>query len=325
LDLVPVTDQIDIPFDYHRFIIGNKGSNVRRMMDEYNVNIAIPPAKDKSDTVTVIGSKSNLERAMEALKEKVTEIEAENEDRALRAFKLEMEIESKYHPKIIGRKGAVVTSIRTEYDVQIQFPSKNAQEDEMNKIVLTGYEKNCEKARAAILKIVQELEDQVSVDLFIDPRIHNRLIGSKGRTIRKFMDQYKVDIRFPRTKNNDPVVITGLAPDVEEAKEQLELLEEEYMQGVREEIEEIDMVSYYMNPPSKTSSSEPSGYFVRDAPWSNKKGGNTHSQKPPPQKQSQAPMSQPPDTSNVDDFPTIGAGSGVSPKNVVWGQPRHGR
>lgn len=76
---------------------------------------------------------------------------------ALRAFKLEIEIDSKYHPKIIGRKGAVVTSIRTEYDVQIQFPNKNAKDDEMNKIVLTGYEKNCERARDAITKIVQEL------------------------------------------------------------------------------------------------------------------------------------------------------------------------
>lgn len=69
----------------------------------------------------------------------------------------------------------------------------------------------------------------MSVELFIDPRIHNRLIGTKGRTVRKYMDQYKVDIRFPRGKPDDPVVITGLAPDVEEAKEQLELLEEEYV------------------------------------------------------------------------------------------------
>lgn len=80
-DLVPVSEQMTIPFDYHRFIIGNKGSNVRRMMDEFNVNIAIPPAKDKSDVVTVIGSKANLKKALKALEEKVSEIESENEDR----------------------------------------------------------------------------------------------------------------------------------------------------------------------------------------------------------------------------------------------------
>ncbi|KAK3718445.1 hypothetical protein QZH41_014445 [Actinostola sp. cb2023] len=322
-NLIPVSEQINIPFDYHRFIIGNKGSNVRRMMDEYNVNIAIPPAKDKSDLVTVVGSKAHLERAIEALKGKVAEIEAENEDRALRAFKLEMEIDSKYHPKIIGRKGAVVTNIRTEYDVNIQFPNKNAKDEEMNKITLTGYEKNCERAREAIRKIVQELEDQVSVELNIDPRIHNRLIGAKGRTIRKFMETYRVDIRFPRSKTNDPVVITGLAEDVEEAKEQLELLEEEYMQDVRDEIEETDLIKYYMHPPSKTSPTEPPGFVVRNAPWSAPQAAARSSQKPPPPQQTHQPLTHPPDTSNVDDFPTIG--TGISPKNIVWGQQRHGR
>lgn len=77
---------MDIPFDYHRFIIGNKGANVRRLMDDYNVNIAIPPAKDKSDVVNIVGPKTNVAKAIEALKEKVIEIEAENEDRVSLPF-----------------------------------------------------------------------------------------------------------------------------------------------------------------------------------------------------------------------------------------------
>lgn len=34
-------------------------------------------------------------------------------------------MDPKYHPKIIGRKGAIITNIRTEHDVNIQFPEKN--------------------------------------------------------------------------------------------------------------------------------------------------------------------------------------------------------
>lgn len=63
----------------------------------------------------------------------------------------------------------------------------------------------------------------------IDPRVHRRLIGAKGRAIRKFMDTYKVDIRFPSLNTSDPVVISGPEDNVEEAKEQLLLLEEEYV------------------------------------------------------------------------------------------------
>lgn len=44
---------------------------------------------------------------------------------ALRSFKLTITVEPKYHPKIIGRKGAIITNIRTEHDVNIQFPEKS--------------------------------------------------------------------------------------------------------------------------------------------------------------------------------------------------------
>ena len=43
------------------------------------------------------------------------------------------------------------------------------------------------------------------------------------------MDTYKVDIRFPSLNTSDPVVISGQAENVEEAKDQLLLLEEEYL------------------------------------------------------------------------------------------------
>ena len=43
------------------------------------------------------------------------------------------------------------------------------------------------------------------------------------------MDTYKVDIRFPSLNTSDPVVISGLAENVDEARDQLLLLEEEYV------------------------------------------------------------------------------------------------
>ena len=69
----------------------------------------------------------------------------------------------------------------------------------------------------------------MSVGVNIDPRVHRRLIGGKGRAIRQFMDRYHVDIRFPRPGTKDPVIVSGLQEDVEEAQEQLLLLEEEYV------------------------------------------------------------------------------------------------
>jgi hypothetical protein len=44
--LVPVTTEVEVPFDLHRYIIGQKGSGIRKMMDEFEVcthSISRPP------------------------------------------------------------------------------------------------------------------------------------------------------------------------------------------------------------------------------------------------------------------------------------------
>ncbi len=37
--LVPITSEVAVPYDLHRFIIGQKGKDVREMMTTFDVNI----------------------------------------------------------------------------------------------------------------------------------------------------------------------------------------------------------------------------------------------------------------------------------------------
>lgn len=69
---------------------------------------------------------------------------------ALRSFKLTITVDPKYHPKIIGRKGAIITNIRTEHDVNIQFPEKNDENQVEN-------QSNC-------VKVTDVLVDKIDVD-----------------------------------------------------------------------------------------------------------------------------------------------------------------
>jgi len=323
MELVPITETLMIPFDYHRFIIGAKGTNVRQMMDKYDVSIAIPPAQEESEAVTVTGAKAKVEKAKEALKERVAEIEADNEDRALRQFQLTMSVPSIHHPKIIGRKGLVIQRIRTEHQVNIQFPPVNAPEGENDMITITGYESNCEAAKKDIQQIVDDLEGQITKELRIDPRVHRRLIGARGKAIRVVMDKFRVDIRFPRNDNSDTVTITGLEDNVEDASDHLLDLEEEYMQDIRDEVEEHDLINHYMNPPSKQSGQKP-GFVVRDAPWS--KPANPTEKKKVPSTTTQEKNTPPPDTNDTEDFPYISAATASLKKphgHVPWGPSRH--
>lgn len=65
----------------------------------------------------------------------------------------------------------------------------------------------------------------------IDRRVHPRMIGSKGRQIRKIMEEFEVEIRFPRSTDPDPniVIIFGEEDKVADCKDHLLGLEEEFV------------------------------------------------------------------------------------------------
>uniref|UniRef100_A0A674P2N1 Vigilin n=1 Tax=Takifugu rubripes TaxID=31033 RepID=A0A674P2N1_TAKRU len=298
--LVPVTIEVEVPFELHRYIIGQKGSGIRKMMDEFEVNIQVPAPDQQSHNIYITGLASQLDRAKEGLLERVKELQAEQEDRALRSYRLTMTVDPKYHPKIIGRKGAVITNIRTEHDVNIQFPEKN--DESQDQITITGYEHKAIAARDAIQAIVDELEEMISEDITLDSRVHARIIGARGKGIRKIMDEFKVDLRFPPTGAADPNLVTviGRPELVDEAIDHLLNLEEEYMADVVEN--EAKMA--YRRPAASAADEHrgPSkGFVVREAPWA------TANEKAP-------------DMSSSEDFPSFGAP--VATKASPWGPKR---
>ena len=208
-DLVPITAEVAVPFEFHRFIIGQKGKEVREMMNEFDVNIRVPAADQQSDIILVSGVPAHVEKAKEGLVEKMKQLELEKEERIKRSFEVTVEVNPEYHPKIIGRSGGVINKLREDYKVNIQLPPKGSENEAV--ITITGLEEDAMAARKAILGIVNQFESMIKEEVHIDPRIHSMIIGKRGRSIRKIMDDFKVDIRLPRDGDEDPslVVISG--------------------------------------------------------------------------------------------------------------------
>ncbi|KAG7228665.1 hypothetical protein INR49_008441 [Caranx melampygus] len=250
-------------------VLSGRKERCEAAVEALKVNIQVPAPEQQSDKISITGLANHLDRAKEGLLERVKELQAEQEDRALRSFKLTITVDPKYHPKIIGRKGAIITNIRTEHDVNIQFPEKN--DENQDQITITGYEHKAIAARDAIKAIVDELEEMISEDITLDSRVHARIIGARGKGIRKIMDEFKVDLRFPQSGAADPnlVTVTGRPELVDEAIDHLLNLEEEYMVDVVEN--EAKMA--YMRPSGSSAAAMeehrgPSkGFVVREAPW----------------------------------------------------------
>ena len=74
---------VDVPYEFHRFIIGQRGREVRGLADEHRVNIEVPKAELKQNVISVFGPAKNCEEARHAIQRKVQQFEAEKEEKVL--------------------------------------------------------------------------------------------------------------------------------------------------------------------------------------------------------------------------------------------------
>jgi len=79
--LVPVTEEVPVAVELHRFIIGSKGRDVRQIMGDYDVSIQVPPAEEQVAALRVTGSSENVARARKSILQRVQQLEDERQQR----------------------------------------------------------------------------------------------------------------------------------------------------------------------------------------------------------------------------------------------------
>uniref|UniRef100_A0A7I5E6T0 Vigilin n=1 Tax=Haemonchus contortus TaxID=6289 RepID=A0A7I5E6T0_HAECO len=258
LSMVPVTRTINVPIEMHRGLIGRGGETVRKLMQDYDVNISIPK-NNESEEITVTGPSDNVEEALEKIREKVAEFEAQAEDRRLRSFQLVIDVPAEYHQRVIGPKGATVNALRAKHDVQISLPRGD---EKCDQITIQGYEAAARACAAEIDEMIEEIRSMFTQEVSIDAGFHPRMIGVRGKNLKKLMEDFGVEIRFPRDAA-DPnlVIIAGKSEDaVYDCIDHLRIEEEEFL------VDRVDRSPYIstrvQEPPKPNKPIQ-----VTNAPW----------------------------------------------------------
>lgn len=214
------TKDLIIEQRFHRTIIGQKGERIREIRDKFpEVIINFPDPAQKSDIVQLRGPKNEVEKCTKYMQKMVADL-VEN------SYSISVPIFKQFHKNIIGKGGANIKKIREESNTKIDLPAENSNSET---IIITGKRANCEAARSRILSIQKDLANIAELEVSIPAKLHNSLIGTKGRLIRSIMEECGgVHIHFPvEGSGSDTVVIRGPASDVEKAKKQLLHLAEE--------------------------------------------------------------------------------------------------
>lgn len=70
-----------VPLDYHRYIVGTRGQDIRSLADKYHVQIDVPRPELQEELISIYGTSQNCEEAKQVLESRVMGLEAEKEER----------------------------------------------------------------------------------------------------------------------------------------------------------------------------------------------------------------------------------------------------
>ncbi|KAF9926224.1 hypothetical protein FBU30_004151 [Linnemannia zychae] len=222
--------KLNIPIAHHSALIGAKGHYVRRLEEKYGVRIQFPKAADleddedrsKLDVVLVSGGKKGVQGAKEELLE-LLEYEKENNNT------LELVVEPKMLPHIVGRSGAKINEIQESSQTRIDIRrSTDSDEKAEVRLVINGSKAGLKQAQKAIQEIIEAQKSQVEELIEINNKHHKILIGQGGSTLREIiakaggpseMSAQAGLVKFQ--SNNNAVLLKGDKTVVEKIKAEM--------------------------------------------------------------------------------------------------------
>jgi len=206
-----IEDKVRIPNWLHRHIIGKKGVGVKELTkDTPQLNIDFPDDDGPSnDDVDLTGPPEQVA----TVKAKLYTLTAELLGRL--SF-TDLKVDPKHFPQLIGKKGAVISKIKKETDVQIDFAEKGDPAGD-DGIHIEGNPAGVAEAKRQILDLVIKLENQRTAELEVDHRFHSMLIGEGGKKIKEILAATPdVTVDFPSKSDeaNNTIVLRGPANGV---------------------------------------------------------------------------------------------------------------
>ena len=108
--------KVTAPPEYHKFLIGRNGANMKEIREKTGCRIAVPAPNDaKQDIITIIGTRTGVDQAKTMLEKMVKELALIEEK--------DVTVPEKYHKDFTQRRAELINKISGDCGgVQISFP-----------------------------------------------------------------------------------------------------------------------------------------------------------------------------------------------------------
>ena len=185
---------------YHRDMIGAKGSQVNQLQKKYNVRVQFPRtaaavdddrsvADDASEAGSVRNRRSNQDPDEVIIRgPRKGADDARDELLNLLQWTLDnshtsnLSVAQAQLPSLIGQGGHEMESVRLQTGAQIAVPGSRESADPNGRvqIQLKGTKKQVEEAKKLLEQKIKVFDDSVTRSVDIDKKYHKALIGSRG-------------------------------------------------------------------------------------------------------------------------------------------------
>lgn len=203
------THVLKVPPQYHRDLIGQKGSQVNRLQDRYNVRVQFPRAavsaqvnddQSVADTASEVGG-GRPQRPQQAPDEVIVKGPRKGADAARdeilsllqwvidHSHSASVSVAQAQVPSLIGQRGREMDKLRADTGAQIDVPSANDTPDASGRveIKIKGTKKQVEEAKKILQQRSKEFDAIVTKTIDVDKKYHKALIGAGGKSCLRIL------------------------------------------------------------------------------------------------------------------------------------------
>ncbi|PLB41351.1 putative RNA binding effector protein Scp160 [Aspergillus candidus] len=225
------THVLKVPAQYHRELIGQKGSQVNRLQDRYAVRVQFPRATGATDDVAENSSDAGAARPgrSQGVDEVVVKGPSKGADSARdeilsllqwvieHSFSATVSVAQSQVPSLIGQRGREMDKLRADTGAQIDVPGVNDDATDASgrvQIKIRGTKPQVAEAKKILEQRSREFDAIVTKTLDVDKKFHKSLIGGGGANIRKIIadaggptdGSASRMVKFPRPESSESTI-----------------------------------------------------------------------------------------------------------------------
>ncbi|KAJ5993829.1 hypothetical protein N7451_009553 [Penicillium sp. IBT 35674x] len=199
------THVLKIPAQYHRELIGQRGTLVNRLQDRYSVRVQFPRAAASSDDQSVAETASDAgvarNRPQQASDEVIVKGPSKGADAARdeilgllqwvidHSHSATISVAQSQVASLIGQRGREMDKLRADTGAQIDVPAANDAPDASGRVQIRvkGTKQQVAEAKKILQQRATDFDATVTKSIEVEKKYHKALIGGGGANIRKIV------------------------------------------------------------------------------------------------------------------------------------------